>query len=64
VRLIFPLIIVIHRLGKVSDTRCDRLRPPGLGERRSPGQMSRVLGAVGVMHLEADDLAAEESRIR
>src|SRR4249920_2624316 len=31
-----------------------------LGERRSPGQMSSVLGAGGVMHLEADDLAAEE----
>src|SRR5271165_1833277 len=26
----------------------------------TPGQMGRVLGAVGIMHLEADDLAAVE----
>jgi hypothetical protein len=31
-----------------------------LGERRSPGQVSSVLSTVGVMHLEADDLAAVE----
>jgi hypothetical protein len=31
-----------------------------LGERRSPGQVSRVLGTVRVMDLEADDLAAVE----
>jgi hypothetical protein len=31
-----------------------------LGERRSPGQVSSVLGTVRVMHLEADDLAAVE----
>src|SRR3984957_19710458 len=31
-----------------------------LGERRSPGQVSSMLGTVSVMHLEADDLAAVE----
>ena len=31
-----------------------------LGERRASGQMRGVLGNVGVMHLEADDLAAVE----
>src|SRR5471030_2507745 len=31
-----------------------------LGERRSPGQVSSVLGTVSVMHLKADDLAAVE----
>src|SRR5271166_3393655 len=31
-----------------------------LGERRSPGQVSSVLGTVSVMHLEADDLTAVE----
>ena len=40
--------------------RAYRHRMHALGERRSPGQVSRVLGRVGVMHLEADDLAAVE----
>ena len=31
-----------------------------LGEGRAPGQMRRVLGGVGVMHLKAHDLAAVE----
>src|SRR3954465_2615176 len=31
-----------------------------LGQRRAPDQMSRVLGLIGVVHLKADDLAAEE----
>ena len=31
-----------------------------LGERGAPGQMRGMIGAVGVMHLEADDLAAVE----
>lgn len=40
-----------------------RLRRAGmdaLGQGRSPGQMGCVFGAVGRMHLEADDLAAVE----
>src|SRR4051812_359517 len=37
-----------------------RLGMHPLGERRSPGQVSRMLGTVSVMHLKADDLAAVE----
>src|SRR3984957_14808068 len=37
-----------------------RLGVHPFGERCSPSQVSRVLGTVGVMHLEADDLAAVE----
>jgi hypothetical protein len=40
--------------------RAYRHRMHAPGKRRSPGQMRSVLGAVGVMHLEADDLAAEQ----
>jgi hypothetical protein len=31
-----------------------------LGKRGAPGQMRGMIGAVGVMDLEADDLAAEQ----
>src|SRR3954471_8753990 len=31
-----------------------------LGERGTPGEMGGMIGAVGLMHLEADDLAAEQ----
>src|SRR4051794_32369568 len=31
-----------------------------LGQGGALGQMRRMLGAVGIVHLEADDLAAEE----
>src|SRR4051812_1533977 len=37
-----------------------RLGMHPLGERRSPGQVSSMLGTVSVMHLIADDLAAVE----
>ena len=40
--------------------RARRLGMDPLGERRSPGQVSSVLGPVSVMHLEAYDLAAVE----
>src|SRR5208283_1750516 len=46
------VVAVQHR------TRRHRMYP--LSERRSPGQMGRMLSAVGVMHLKADDLAAVE----
>jgi hypothetical protein len=32
----------------------------GFGERGAPGQMRGMIGAVGVVHFEADDLAAVE----
>ena len=35
-------------------------RVQALGQRRPPDQVDRVIGAVAVMHLEADDLAAEQ----
>ena len=47
-----PLVAMQHRPR--------RLGMHALGERSSPGQVSGVLGTVGVMHLEADDLAAVE----
>ena len=40
--------------------RAYRLSMHSLGERRSPGQVSSVLGTVCIMYLEADDLAAVE----
>src|SRR4051812_12151265 len=40
--------------------RAHRLGMHPFGERCSPGQVSRMISTVGVMHLEADDLAAVE----
>ena len=34
-----------------------------LGERGAPGQMRGMIGAVGVVHLEADDLAADRKSV-
>ena len=40
--------------------RAQRLGVDALGQRRAPDQVGGVLGLVGVVHLVADDLAAEE----
>ena len=50
------VVAVQHRFG--------RRGVHALGKRGTPGKVGGMIGAVGLMHLEADDLAANRSRMR